>query len=35
MEADYEVVLRDWEGEVDQLNVLGRYITDLIEGRYA
>ena len=35
MEDDYEVVLRDWEGDIDQLNVLGRYITDLIEGRYA
>ncbi len=35
MESDYEVVLRDWKGEMDQLNVLGRYIMDLIDGRYA
>jgi len=35
MESDYEVILRDWDGEVEQLNVLGRYIMDLIEGRYA
>jgi hypothetical protein len=35
MESDYEVVLRDWKGDMDQLNVLGRYIMDLIDGRYA
>ena len=35
MEADYEVILRDWNGDVEQLNVLGRYIMDLIEGRYS
>ena len=35
MEADYEVILRDWDGDVEQLNVLGRYIMDLIEGRYS
>jgi rRNA maturation protein Nop10 len=35
MESDYEIVLRDWDGDVDQLNVLGRYIMDLIDGRYA
>ncbi len=34
MEADYEIILRDWDGEVEQLNVLGRYIMDLIDGRY-
>ena len=35
MEADYEVILRDWDGDVEQLNVLGRYIMDLIDGRYS
>ena len=35
MEADYEIILRDWDGDVEQLNVLGRYIMDLIEGRYS
>ncbi len=35
MEADYEVLLRDWDGDVEQLNVLGRYIMDLIEGRFS
>lgn len=34
MEADYEIILRDWDGDVEQLNVLGRYIMDLIDGRY-
>jgi len=35
IEADYEVLLRDWEGEIGELNVLARYIHDLIDGRYA
>lgn len=35
MEAEYEIILRDWNGDIDQINVLGKYITDLIEGRYA
>jgi RNA polymerase subunit RPABC4/transcription elongation factor Spt4 len=35
MESDYEIILRDWDGDVEQLNVLGRYIMDLIDGRYA
>ena len=35
MEADYEPLLREWNGEVEPLNVLGRYIMDLIDGRYA
>jgi len=35
IEQDYEVLLRDWDGDVEQLNVLGRYIMDLIEGRYS
>ncbi|MDD4307491.1 MAG: hypothetical protein PHU53_01625 [Thermoplasmata archaeon] len=35
MESDYEIILRDWDGDVEHLNVLGRYIMDLIDGRYA
>jgi len=35
MESDYEPILRDWKGDMDQLNVLGRYVMDLIDGRYA
>jgi hypothetical protein len=35
MESDYEIILRDWDGDVEHLNVLGRYILDLIDGRYA
>ncbi|MFO7618245.1 MAG: zinc ribbon domain-containing protein [Thermoplasmata archaeon] len=35
IEKDYELLLRDWDGEVEHLNVLGRYILDLIDGRYA
>ena len=34
IEADYEVMLRDWDGDIDKLNVLSRYINDLIDGRY-
>ncbi len=35
MEKDYEILLRDWDGDAEQLNVLGRYVLDLIDGRYA
>lgn len=35
IEGDYEVLLRDWDGDVGELKVLGRYISDLIDGRYA
>jgi hypothetical protein len=35
MESDYEIILRDWDGDVEQLNVLGRYIMDLLDGRFA
>lgn len=35
MERDYEMPLRDWDGDVEDLNVLGRYVMDLIDGRYA
>ena len=35
IEGDYEVMLRDWDGDIDKLNVLSRYINDLIDGRYA
>jgi len=35
IEGDYEVLLRDWDGDVGELKVLGRYINDLIDGRYA
>jgi uncharacterized Zn-finger protein len=35
MEKDYEVILRDWDGDSERLNVLGRYVMDLIDGRYA
>lgn len=35
IEADYEVLLRNWDGDIGELNVLGRYISDLIDGRYA
>ncbi len=35
IEADYEVLLRDWEGDVGELNVIARYVSDLIDGRYA
>jgi hypothetical protein len=34
IEDDYEVLLRDWKGDVGELNVLSRYINDLIDGRY-
>jgi hypothetical protein len=35
MEGDYEIMLRNWDGDVDQLKVLGRYANDLINGRYS
>lgn len=35
IEGDYEVMLRDWDGDVDKLKVLGKYVNDLIDGRYA
>lgn len=35
IEADYEVLLRDWDGEIGELNVIARYIHDLIDGRYS
>lgn len=35
IEADYEVLLRDWDGDIGELTVLGRYVNDLIDGRYA
>jgi OOP family OmpA-OmpF porin len=35
IEADYEVLLRDWDGDVGELKVLGRYVNDLIDGRYS
>lgn len=35
IEADYEVMLRNWDGDIDQLKVLGRYVNDLIDGRYS
>ena len=35
IEGDYEVMLRNWDGDIDQLKVLGRYVNDLIDGRYS